>query len=154
MKLKIFIICTAILTIFTPLCSCQPKVTLHKHLYSSWEEISMPMCESDGEFVRRCKECEHSESKTAPALGHAYDDGYIIIAPTCTQRGQKNYSCRLCGKVKETIASKAPHTPLDEYTVTETHHGFLCKDCGTLTSKEEHFFGNDGLCIICKAPQT
>ena len=41
---------------------------------------------------------------------HTWDDGTVIVAPTCKTEGQMKYTCKVCGAVKKETIEKIPHT--------------------------------------------
>ena len=78
-----------------------------------------------------------------PALGHAWDEGVETKAPTCTEAGEKKFTCSRCQETKtETIAMK-PHTPEvipgKDPTCTETGltEGSKCSVCGTILTGQK-----------------
>ncbi len=60
---------------------------------------------TDGE---KCSECDEilKKQETIPAAGHKWDNGKITKAPTCTEKGVKQFTCTVCGEKKtESVAS-------------------------------------------------
>ncbi len=85
---------------------------------------------------------------------HAWDDGKIIKDATCSEYGEKKYTCSKCETTKiETIGLKA-HTPVDDDEVLATcdtegkTKGSHCSVCGKVISEQTtvpalgHQFGN------------
>lgn len=140
------IICIVVLILLT-LCSCQRQPDIHTHTYGSWSIVTQPTCYEAGVLERGCT-CGHTEQTDVSALGHAYGEGKVIVASTCTDKGLTNYTCKLCGEVKKTITDKASHILHDSYVITDEHHAKECSVCSKLTGKEEHFF-YEGLCVVC-----
>lgn len=52
--------------------------------------------------IRVCKRCggKLEDGKESQAEDHVYDDGTVIMEPTCTKPGLKEYHCTNCGHVK------------------------------------------------------
>ena len=44
------------------------------HTFGEWETVTKPTAENPGEEQRKCKNCEHSESRVIPALGYTLSD--------------------------------------------------------------------------------
>ena len=44
------------------------------HTFGEWETVTKPTAENPGEEQRKCKNCEHSESRVVPALGYTLSD--------------------------------------------------------------------------------
>ena len=56
---------------------------------------------AEGIFCGRCfEEIRRSEETKVPALGHQWDAGVITKDPTETEKGEKTYTCLLCGETK------------------------------------------------------
>lgn len=57
-----------------------------------------PTCEKDGLSWMECRYCGHTTRyDVIPALGHTYDEWYVLTAPTCTQEGVEASNCLVCG---------------------------------------------------------
>ncbi len=55
-------------------------------------------CTEDGYTTYACQVCgEVSQGDFVPALGHAWDDGTVLEAPTQTSSGVRLYTCVRCG---------------------------------------------------------
>ncbi len=70
-----------------------------------------------------CGKCEHE-----------YDNGVITKEPTCTEEGEKTFTCSLCEETKIESVVKKPHTYKEEITKEPTfeeegERTFTCKDC-------------------------
>lgn len=74
---------------------------------------------------------------------HVWDKGTITKAPTCTEAGEKTYTCTVCGESKtETVEASGHHYSTEwtidkEATTTETgsksHHCTICGDKADIT---------------------
>lgn len=71
-----------------------------------------------------CGKCEHE-----------YDNGVITKEPTCTEEGEKTFTCSLCEETKIESVAKKSHTYKEEVTKEPTfdeegEKTFTCKSCG------------------------
>ena len=72
-------------------CSCcgysykADKVNANGHSFGDWTVVSAATCTESGEEQRKCKNCDHSESRTVDALGHNYENF------VCTNCGDRKY---------------------------------------------------------------
>lgn len=71
-----------------------------------------------------CGKCEHE-----------YDNGVITKEPTCTEEGEKAFTCSLCEETKTESVAKKSHTYKDEITKEPTfkeegEKTFTCENCG------------------------
>lgn len=71
-----------------------------------------------------CGECEHE-----------YNSGSITKEPTCTEEGEKTFTCFLCKETKVESVSVKSHTYRDEVTKEPTfdeegEKTFTCENCG------------------------
>ena len=78
------------------------------------------------EHRRVCTRCTASTDE-AP---HAYVEGEIIKAPTCTETGIQLYACSVCGDTKEEILDEIAHTYSSTYVPNGEVHSRFCTDCG------------------------
>jgi hypothetical protein len=100
---------------------------------------SVVYCTVDGVELSR-------EPITVPATGHAWDNGKITTAPTCTEAGVMTYTCTTCGETKTEAIDATGHTAGEavkenvvDATVTEKGSYDLvtyCTVCGKELSRE------------------
>ena len=50
-------------------------------------------CTHDGIWIESCADCGKSHTYTDPAPGHQWDDGKVTKEPTCTEPGERTYTC-------------------------------------------------------------
>ena len=99
------------------------------HRLEDWTETTASTCTETGEERCICKNCNHYETRTIPALGHDYADS--ITPPTCTAEGYTAHQCQRCN-----------HTYKDTY-IAATGHIFDndsdqdCNACGMIKVVQE-----------------
>ncbi|MGN1117694.1 MAG: leucine-rich repeat protein, partial [Acutalibacteraceae bacterium] len=104
------------------------KVTVYaSKYYPSYDEMRM------GYELMYKHNCETS--------GHKYVDGYfeLISAPTCTEKGQADYKCIYCGKVKWNSIGKLNHI-INEAVVepaTVESDGKIIEKCSLCEAEKE-----------------
>ena len=57
-------------------------------------------CIENGHIDYKCQDCGHETSVVIDALGHDWDDGVVTIQPTETEKGEKTYTCKVCGETR------------------------------------------------------
>ena len=70
------------------------------HTYpDAWTLVAEPTCTRDGLRTRTCTDpgCGKTLSERVPALGHDWDDGVIVRAPSGVRMGERRITCRRCG---------------------------------------------------------
>ncbi|MCH5263912.1 MAG: hypothetical protein J1F42_13465 [Lachnospiraceae bacterium] len=77
-----------------------------------------------------CGECEHE-----------YDNGIISKETTCTEEGEKTFTCSLCGEIKTESVAKKEHTYKEKITKESTYtekgeKTFSCMDCNDSYTEE------------------
>ena len=96
---------------------------------------------------------------TAPCE-HVWDEGKVTKEPTCTEKGEKVLTCKLCGATKTVEIPAKGHTWDEGKVTTEptcTEKGvktFTCTVCGETKAEEIAALGhidenNDGICDRC-----
>lgn len=87
-----------------------------------------------------CGEVITAGGTTIPALGHEWDEGTVTTEPTCTEPGEKTYTCSRCKETKTESIPAAGHKEIDvegkDPTCTEPGYtaGKYCTVCKTYTS--------------------
>ncbi len=126
---------------------CHEKDSNHEHSYT--ETITKePTCTEAGEKTYTCK-CGDSYTEVIPAKGHhfadgectdcgekdpdyhkhSYDDGVVTKEPTCTEAGEKTYTCG-CG---DTYTEEIPATG-------HNYENNICTDCGETDPSHVHHY--------------
>ena len=113
------------------------------HVWSLPTVTTEATCTEPGTQTRSCTECGAEKTETIPAVGHSYedgvctacgakqpcaehtwDDGKVTLDPTCTAKGEKTFTCTVCGATKT--------EPVD--TVDHTYEDGVCTVCGAKQS--------------------
>lgn len=74
---------------------------------------------------------------------HQYDEGEITKQPTCTEEGEKTYTCEVCGETKKESLDKTEHTIVIDKAVEATctkegkTEGSHCSECNEVIKKQE-----------------
>lgn len=73
-----------------------------ENLSHNWQRyiLNEATCTTSGLYVMECKDCKIKQSLPIPPLGHDWDVGIEITAPTCTQPGETYHTCIRCGEHK------------------------------------------------------
>ena len=110
----------------------------HEHTFSDeWE--------SDETYHWHPSTCGHDV--VSGKAEHIWDGGVVTKEPTCTEKGEKTYTCTVCDKTKKEEIAASGHTFSDEWESNETHH-WHPSTCGhdVVSEKAEHT-GNP--CTVC-----
>ena len=108
----------------------------HEHTYS--EEWS----HNATDHWHKCTACDEVTDKAA----HICDNGNITKEPSCTEKGEKTYTCTVCKATKTEEIATIDHTFSDKWESDETHHWHKCKNCDEISGKAEHAY-TDGVCV-------
>ena len=121
------------------LAACQPE---HQHTFAEgWQ--------SDTTHHWHEATCEHSGEKGDYAE-HTWDNGTVITPATCTEAGEKTYTCTVCSATKTEAIAATGHSYAEEWTITPTHHWRVatCEHGEMITDYGTHTYEN-GDCILC-----
>ena len=83
------------------------------------------------------------EQKSVPALGHMWDEGTITKEPTCTENGEKTYTCSRCNEIKIERIAKIEHTIVVDPAIPATctipgkTEGSHCSVCGEIITPQK-----------------
>ena len=95
-----------------------------------------------GSFLADC-------NVTITCGNHAWDNGKVTTAATCTSKGEMTYTCVDCGETKTALVAAKGHKPGAAATCKAPQ---TCVDCGAiLAAKTGH---TPGAAATCTAPQT
>jgi len=102
----------------------------------------------------QCDVCDATRTIT-----HKWDDGKVTTKPTCTDKGEVLYTCKVCKETKtETLAKTGhsydndcdtscntcgatrdtEHDYMDRWTFDETGHWHACSNCGDILELTSH----------------
>ncbi len=148
------------------------KLIFHpEHIFDKENIIKAATCEGeDGEIERICTTCGYSERNIVKgghvlseikqndknhwydcercgekiSLGsHTYEE-HILKKPNCTEDGQKEYVCTVCGYTKNSVLEKLGHTP-SELQSDENEHWHECTKCGEILDITPHTYGETNI---------
>ncbi len=109
------------------------EATIPQLLAHNWVadgEPVPPTCLDAGYTVYKCDCGETKHDTLVPALGHAWGEGEVTTAPTCTALGEKTYTCANCGETKtENVAMAAHDYVATVVAPTCTTTGYTAHDC-------------------------
>lgn len=101
-----------------------------------------------GTQVMRCSDCGYETFKTIPVHTHAWDEGIITKAPTCTQTGEKTVTCTVCGyeKTGVTVEKTAHEFREERRQEGATEYGedivtYGCANCEEEYTVTDHAWG-------------
>lgn len=103
----------------------EPDLTKHDYEGQEWVTTKEATCSAAGEKVLHCKRApndpSHDKTEMIPATGkHTWDEGKVTKAPTCTEEGEKTFTCTGCNETKTEKIPVDPnaHDYRDDWTVT------------------------------------
>ena len=82
--------------------------------------------------------------KTTPCTEHVWDEGKVTKEPTCTEKGEKLYTCTICGETKTEEVPAKGHNYVDG----------KCADCGAALASDDEiviYYTNDVHTYVDKA---
>ena len=123
------------------------------------DEAIEPTCTEEGMTAgSHCSVCEYVivSTQKVPALGHSWDNGKVTIEPTCTEAGEKTFTCSRCSEKRTETIGAAGHKWNNGYTVDtpathsetgiESIHCSVCNvikpDSERVIPVTEHEFGD------------
>ena len=92
-------------------------------------------------------ECTVCHAKTDIA-GHAWGSGVVTKPATCTEDGEKTYTCE-CGATRTEAIAANGHKYSAEWSKDETNHWHVCTVCGDKKDQAAHEW-NEG--VVTKQP--
>lgn len=105
----------------------QGKVTVacNEHNFGEFDKLN------DEQHMHKCNACGYEE-----VAEHTWNDGEVTVDATCTEEGEKTYTCTACGATKVETIEKTAHTwnegtVINEPTCTEKgSKDVVCTVCG------------------------
>ena len=83
--------------------------------------------------------CEHTGEKDGYAE-HTWDSGEVTTPATCTEAGEKTYTCTVCSATKTEVIAATGHSYAKEWSSDNTHHWHeaTCEHTGEKDGYAEH----------------
>ena len=92
--------------------------------------------QSDGNNHWKEYSCCGAEADRGP---HDWDNGEVTTQPTCTNAGEKTFTCNECGRKKTEQIDATGHSWKQEWNSDETHHWHECANgCDAKDAYAEH----------------
>ncbi len=92
--------------------------------------------QSDGNNHWKEYSCCGAEADRGP---HDWDNGQVTTQPTCTNAGEKTFTCNECGRKKTEQIDATGHSWKQEWNSDETHHWHECANgCNAKDAYAEH----------------
>lgn len=126
---------------------CEAKFEEEAHDYNTeLTEQGVPAtCKQDGKKVMAC-DCGATEEVIIDksTVAHTWDGGEETKTATCIEKGEKTYTCTVCGETKTEETDKAPHNFGEWGKSDETHHARYCANdgCGEAEMQEHSWVDN------------
>lgn len=124
--------------------NCEAKFDEAVHDYTTeLPEQGIPAtCKENGKKVMKC-DCGATEEVVIDksTVSHSWDNGTVTKTATCQERGEKLYTCTVCGTTKTEETDKAEHNFTNSAweKFDETYHARRCATEGcTELDKEAH----------------
>ena len=113
------------------------KVSKTDHQHTEIRDQKNPTCKEAGysgdTYCTDCGKKISSGKAISKTRNHNWDAGVITTEPTCTERGEKTFTCTVCGNTKTEKVSATGHS-YGEYEVvkepTNARKGLKAKTCG------------------------
>ena len=130
---------------------------LCKHASTHVEDVTAAGCVTEGKQNIVCDSCGAVvDTKTIPAAGHKWNEGTVTKEATCTEAGEKTYTCDVCGETKTEAIPAAGHkwnegTVTKEATCTEAgEKTYTCDVCGETKTEAIPATGHKGEWVVVK----
>ena len=103
----------------------------HDHTFGDWEKV-------DDDYHSRSCECGYFEKAE-----HSWNEGVVTTEPTCTERGEKTYTCSTCDATKTEIVGATGHSFGDWTEKNGNEHTRVCSKCQTSETEAHSWDGGD-----------
>lgn len=114
------------------ICSSCDGYNTYTELEPLGHDFSDDFLPSGDHHSRFCSRCDETVDEA-----HSWNDGDIVVSPTCLTNGTVSYSCTVCKANKSESVDALGHNFDDEYTDMGEYHSLLCSRCDE-TIDEEH----------------
>jgi fibronectin type 3 domain-containing protein len=115
------------------------KIDKLSHTSSDWIIKIRPTTLTDGLRYKKCTVCDiELEREVIPATKHRFDNGVVKIPATCTQDGERIYTCAKCGETKIEVIEATGHKEVVIPAVAPTYssvgktEGKKCSVCNEI----------------------
>ena len=89
------------------------------HTFGTWSSAG------DSKHKRVCSKCEYEETNS-----HKWEEGNIIVEPTCVKEGSRKVTCKDCGaETSKSIPATGEHKYTDFSYIDEANHQKVCSMC-------------------------
>ena len=123
----------------------EPVLKTDNHLNTEIRNQKVATCKEAGytgdTYCSDCGAKISSGQSIAKTENHKWDDGKITTEPTCTKKGEKTFTCSICGgtKITKIHVTEHQHTEIrNKKSATCKEEGYTgdtcCSDCGTIIS--------------------
>lgn len=104
--------------------------------WSGWS-TTYPSSKSDRKIESRVVYRDKGVSYSS----HSWNSGVITINPTCTENGQRKYTCTRCNATKTEVINKLDHKYGSWQYVNATQHRKVCQNDSSHTEYSYHIWG-------------
>ena len=130
-----------------------------EHRYGEWKEL---------DDKQHQKVCEH-DSNHVEKENHSWDEGKVSKLATCTEEGEKTYTCAVCLATKKEAVPAIEHKFGEWKEFDDKQHQRVCERDSGHVEKEDHIWGEGKVtkeateqeegekvysCVICQAEKT
>lgn len=132
------------------------------HENAAWNEFYPATCTIRGVKRLECPDCkERLQYAYTESLGHSYDSGTVTKNATCTEDGEKLFTCQRASCTAQTDGHTktetilAAHSYAATWSSDETNHWHECTVCGNRTDVAAHSSSGDAteekaeVCTVC-----
>ena len=144
MKISTKLLAGVVTILALAMIGCQTDTDTHEHTYSS-------ECTSDATNHWHAATCEH-KTEVSEKAAHTFGEAVVTKEATETEKGEKIYTCSVCGYVKKEAIPVHTHTYSTNWTSDATSH-WHAATCGHDVKSDEaaHTF-DEGVktCSVCE----
>ena len=95
----------------------QQEIPALGHSFGQWSVTKAATCTENGEEIRACDACGHTETRVIEATGHSFGQWTVTKAATCTEDGEETRTCA-CGETETRVIEATGHS-FGQWTVTK-----------------------------------
>ena len=109
---------------------CLIEVDREFHTATTWSS-------SDTKHYQTCTVCQTVFNNGS----HAFDDGVVIKEPSCTEEGERKFTCMICQKTRIEPIEMSEHAIGANWLYDENEHWKECVDCHKKEVVSTHVYG-------------